>query len=175
MLNPKQNAFCLEYLADFNGAAAAARAGYSKKTANRIADENLSKPDIQAEIRRLIDERSARLEITADEVLKELWNLASSNIYPVLKAVQDGTENELSDDVKRTLKHVKVKRDKDGKLLEYHIALHDKIRPIEMVARHLGMFRDDAEAIATLTQYGTVTRTEKGFTFEYAEGQSATT
>ena len=49
----KMKMFCLEYMKDFNGAEAARRAGYSKKTARTVASENLTKPDIKAEIEKL--------------------------------------------------------------------------------------------------------------------------
>ena len=45
-LTDKQEMFCREYLIDLNATQAAIRAGYSEKTANRTASENLSKPDI---------------------------------------------------------------------------------------------------------------------------------
>ena len=68
-LTAKQEQFCKEYVIDLNGTQAAIRAGYSEKTANRIASENLSKPDITTRIQELMDERSKRVEITADYVL----------------------------------------------------------------------------------------------------------
>ena len=46
-LTDKQEMFCREYLIDLNATQAAIRAGYSAKTANRTASENLSKPDTQ--------------------------------------------------------------------------------------------------------------------------------
>lgn len=46
-LTAKQERFCREYIIDLNATRAAIRAGYSEKTANRIASENLSKLDIQ--------------------------------------------------------------------------------------------------------------------------------
>jgi phage terminase small subunit len=50
VLTPKQQRFVDEYLVDLNGSAAARRAGYSERTANRMASENLSKPDLAAAI-----------------------------------------------------------------------------------------------------------------------------
>lgn len=47
-LTSKQLRWVDEYLVDFNGAAAAVRAGFSAKTARSIACELLTKPDIQA-------------------------------------------------------------------------------------------------------------------------------
>lgn len=49
-LTTKQRMFVNEYLLDCNATQAAIRAGYSEKTANRIASENLSKPVIQLAI-----------------------------------------------------------------------------------------------------------------------------
>ena len=51
-LTNKQKAFVQEYLIDLNASAAARRAGYSVRTANRIASENLAKPHIQAAIQK---------------------------------------------------------------------------------------------------------------------------
>ncbi|WP_259343218.1 terminase small subunit [Bordetella avium] len=42
----KQRRFMEEYLVDLNATQAAIRAGYSKKTARQIGEENLSQPDI---------------------------------------------------------------------------------------------------------------------------------
>ena len=49
-LTTKERRFVEEYLIDFNGTAAAIRAGYSDRTAANIASENLRKLHIQAEI-----------------------------------------------------------------------------------------------------------------------------
>lgn len=52
-LTPKQQKFCEEYAASGNGTLAAIRAGYPERSARSIANENLTKPDIIAEIKRL--------------------------------------------------------------------------------------------------------------------------
>lgn len=49
-LTAKQSAFVNEYLVDKNATQAAIRAGYSKKTAGSIGDENLQKPEIRAAV-----------------------------------------------------------------------------------------------------------------------------
>lgn len=71
-LTAKQKMFCKEYLIDLNATQAAIRAGYSEKTAGVIGDENLKKPYISAEIQRLMNKRSDRLEISADSILKDI-------------------------------------------------------------------------------------------------------
>lgn len=57
-LTLKQKKFADEYIISGNATEAARKAGYSKKTANRIATENLSKPVIKS----YIDERLAQLQ-----------------------------------------------------------------------------------------------------------------
>ncbi len=64
-MNPKQRAFVEEYLKCWNATEAARRAGYSERTARSIGSENLTKPDIKAEIERRIAEKA----MTADEAL----------------------------------------------------------------------------------------------------------
>ena len=70
-LNPKQTLFCQEYLIDLNATQAAIRAGYSKKTAQRMGSENLSKPLIAEFIQQSMDIRSEKVEINAEWVLAQ--------------------------------------------------------------------------------------------------------
>lgn len=71
-LTDKQKMFCREYLVDLNATQAAIRANYSKKTAGSVGHENLTKPDIQAELKKLMDKRSAKVEVTAEYVLQTI-------------------------------------------------------------------------------------------------------
>jgi phage terminase small subunit len=70
-LTVKQELFCKEYIIDFNASRSALAAGYSKKTAPSMGAENLIKPQIQAELARLMSERNNTLKIDALWVLKE--------------------------------------------------------------------------------------------------------
>jgi phage terminase small subunit len=79
-LTAKQQLFCDEYLVDLNGTQAAIRAGYSAKTANRIANENLTKPDIQAYITERRKELQEKLQITQERVLAEYAKIGFSDI-----------------------------------------------------------------------------------------------
>lgn len=77
-MTPKQKLFCKEYLVDLNATQAAIRAGYSARTANRIAQENLTKPDISEAIQKAMAERSEKIGLTQvmviDGLLKEARN-----------------------------------------------------------------------------------------------------
>ena len=72
MLNEQQKQFCEEYIIDLNGTQAAIRAGYSEKTANRIASELLSKLDIQEYICELKNKRSERVKYSQDELMRDI-------------------------------------------------------------------------------------------------------
>lgn len=71
-LTDKQEMFCREYLIDLNATQAAIRAGYSVKTANRIAAQLLSKLDIQNRIAELKAQRNDLVGINAAYVLNRL-------------------------------------------------------------------------------------------------------
>ena len=71
-MTPKMKRFCDEYLIDLNATQAAIRAGYSKKTANRIGTENLSKPVIKAYIDERMKSKESKLIADQDEVLEYL-------------------------------------------------------------------------------------------------------
>ena len=74
-MTPKQKRFCDEYLIDLNATQAAIRAGYSKKTARKIGQENLTKPDIKAYIERRMAEKESELIADQDEVLRYLTSV----------------------------------------------------------------------------------------------------
>lgn len=71
-MTPKQKRFCDEYLIDLNATQAAMRAGYSKKTARKIGQENLTKPDIKKYIDERMAEKRDELIADQDEVLRYL-------------------------------------------------------------------------------------------------------
>ena len=71
-MTAKQRRFCDEYLIDLNATQAAIRAGYSKKTAYSIGDENLNKPEIKEFIAKRMAAKDAELIANQDEVLQYL-------------------------------------------------------------------------------------------------------
>lgn len=78
-LSAKQLRFVEEYLVDLNGAAAARRAGYSARRARQAASDLLDTPAVQERIVVLQAARSERTQITADDVLQELWAIATAD------------------------------------------------------------------------------------------------
>lgn len=146
-LSDKQKRFCEEYLIDLNATQAAIRSGYSKKTAQRIGSENLSKPLISERIAALQKKRSDRIEINADMVLEEIHKMAfvkESEFYH-----DDGSVkllSELTDDQKAALKSYTVKQIPigDGEYETIPVFMvHDKQKSLEMFMKHLGLYEKD--------------------------------
>lgn len=71
-LTPKQKAFCEFYIETGNQTEAAIKAGYSKKTARVIGQENLLKPAIKEYLEKRLAEIDAKRIANADEVLEYL-------------------------------------------------------------------------------------------------------
>ena len=69
-MTAKQRRFCDEYLIDLNATQAAIRAGYSPKTAQVIAAENMTKPAIKEFIAQRMAEKESKLIADQDEVLR---------------------------------------------------------------------------------------------------------
>lgn len=159
-LRDKQRRFVNEYLIDLNATQAAIRAKYSLKTAPFIGAENLKKPQIQAALQKAMADREKRTEITQDKVLKELALIGFADMADFIRIddsgmIQANPLDSLAEGKSRIIRKVKEKRiirtvpgtkDKpDGEqILEstYEFELHDKIKSLEMIGRHLRMFDD---------------------------------
>ena len=88
-LTAKRQAFVDEYLVDLNATQAAIRAGYSKKTAAQIGEQNLRKLEISSAIDSAKEARSERTQITSDMVVTELAKLAFTGILDYMKFDDD--------------------------------------------------------------------------------------
>ena len=155
-LTAKQKAFVQEYLIDLNATQAAIRAGYSTDTAKVIGSENLTKPDIQEAIQEAMAAREKRTEITQEMVLRELAKIAGVDIknylsYRTEKTVV-GTDEETGEPIVDYSHIVDLKDSEqvDGTLISeiqlqkgnLKFKLHDRVKALELLGKHLGMFVD---------------------------------
>lgn len=74
-MTAKQKRFCDEYLIDMNATQAAIRAGYSKKTAYAIGQENLKKPVVKEYIEERMNQKEKELIADQDEVMRYLTSV----------------------------------------------------------------------------------------------------
>lgn len=146
-LTNKQKRFIEEYLVDLNATQAAIRAGYSPETAKEIGCENLTKPNIKNEIDKAIAERSRRTGINQDRVLREIAKIAFVNPSDVINFNQATVKENASDDDLAVISGVKIKSipTDDGDIQEREVKLYDKLKALDMLGKHLGMFTDKIE------------------------------
>jgi phage terminase small subunit len=162
-LTPKQECFCQEYLIDLNATQAAIRAGYSAKTAGVIGYEYLKKPQIQKCIQSLRDKRAEKLEITADQVLREYAKLAFSTLGDFMRVQKDGTAyfdlSAMTPDQAAAIQEYSVDEYTEGKagakgngkgekgraVKRMRIKLADKKGALDSIGKHIGMFVDRHE------------------------------
>lgn len=143
-MTKKQKRFIEEYLIDLNATQAAVRAGYSSDTAYSIGQENLKKPEIKMRIDKAMAARSRRTGVNADRVIMELAKIAFVNasnvIDPKTATIKEGAAEEDT----AAIQSVKVKTfGEDG--LEREIKMADKLKALELLGKHLGMFKDKVE------------------------------
>lgn len=141
----KERIFCEEFLIDLNAYAAAVRAGYSdsyaRDAAKWIHPEHPEKPKLRAEIDRLMALRSRRVGIHADRVLVELGKLAFANFGNIVDRDTGGVFHDAAEDDLAAVAGIRVK---SGKFDEREVHLYDKLRALELIGRHLGMFDEKA-------------------------------
>ena len=123
-LTPKQEMFVKEYLVDLNATQAAIRAGYSKKTADRIGPELLGKTCVARAIEEANQKRAEKLELSAEWVLENLKNVAvrCQQAEPVM--VFDYRTKEMVE---------------TG---EYQFDSKGANRALELIGKHLGIFEN---------------------------------
>lgn len=158
-LTEKQARFVDEYLVDLDATKAAKRAGYSEKTAGAIGFENLKKPEIQDAIKFAMDARAKRTGITQDRVLLELARIAFANgtdfarivstPVPTTVVDEEGNIQQVIQPVQRVElvdtdrvdpeKRAAIAGIKEGKF-GIEVKSYDKIRALELLGQHLGMF-----------------------------------
>lgn len=151
LANAKHERFCQEYIIDLNGAKAAERAKFSKKTARSKASQLLTKINIQDRIAELMEERAKETKTTQEQVVEELKILAHSDFRDYGTIVKElgidrlklKTFDEIEGNATRAIQSITEKITKDGVQLTFK--LHGKTPAIELLARHLGMLIEHHE------------------------------
>ena len=151
-LTAKQQRFVEEYLVDLNATQAAIRAGYSTNTAGSIGDENLKKPEIKSAIDKALAERSKRTGINADRIIQELAKIAFLNPTDVINMDEATIRGDANREDTAAIASVKVKRipTEDGDITEREVKTYDKIKALELLGKHIGMFKDKVELSGAL-------------------------
>ena len=145
-MTEKQKIFADEYLIDLNATRAYRKAYPSVKkdeTAAAAAARMLRNVKVAEYIQERMQERQKRTEITQDRVLEELAAIAfgKATDYAAVKDGQVIVKNTEELDEQQIRAIAGIKEGKFG----IEVKLNDKLKAIELIGRHLGMFKDKLE------------------------------
>lgn len=161
-LGPKQNRFVAEYLKDLNATAAAIRAGYAETSAESQGSRLLRNAKVKKAVAEAMERRSERVEVKADDVLRELIRIFSVDIGKAYdKEGRLLPLHEMPEDIRRAIAGIETdelyagggeSRVEIGQTRK--VKFLDKTKAIELAMRHLGLFKDKVqlEAGPTLEQ-----------------------
>lgn len=148
-----QKRFCDEYLIDLN-ATRAYKVAYKSCKKDETANVNGSKLLRNTKVKEYIAQKQAeiqkRTEITQDKVLKELAKIAFGDIRKLY------TENgalrniiDLEDDIAGAISGVETYEEYEGRGEDREhvgdtkkVKMLDKTKALELIGKHLGMFKD---------------------------------
>lgn len=136
-LSGRQERFVAEYLRDARPKAAAVRAGYSEKSASRIAWRLLHDPLVAAHIRAAQRNRSERLRVTTDRIVLEHSRIALADIGRIVRLTRKGPKLRARDEVgpDESAAVREVIRRKGG----FHLKLYDKTKSLAVLTEMLGI------------------------------------
>ena len=141
-LNQRQEMFCREYIKDLNGTQAAIRAGYSPRTADRMAYELLKKPEIQAFVLQSKAERVEEVKIDANYVLKRLIEIDEMDVADILDDCGDFLPIRKWPKVWRTTLSgldIAIINSGDTEAIIKKIKWPDKVKNLELLGKHIGV------------------------------------
>lgn len=140
-LTSKQQRFIAEYLVDHNATQAAKRAGYSPKTAAIQGHKALRVPRIKQEIERREQLLLRRLDITAENALREVAKIAFSDIRDYVAWGPNGVvirdSQQLTQDQSPCV--AEVSETTNGSV---RFKLHDKTAALNLLVRCLKVIED---------------------------------
>lgn len=154
-LTPRQSRFVAEYLKDLSAKGAAIRAGYSEKSAEVAGSRLLSNVKVAAAISEALQRRAERVEVKADDILRELLRLALTDIG---KAYDVNGEllplHQMPEETRRAIAGIERSShtDQEGNTREtVKVKFWDKTRGLELLGKHLKLFTEKVEHSGTLT------------------------
>jgi len=143
-LTPRQRRFVDEYLKSPVSSQAAARAGYSQRTAEWIGPQLLKKPHVAAAIRSGQLVIAERAEIDAEEVVRQLARIAFSDV----RRLFDNHGNllpieQIDPATAMAIASYDVSIDPATGVRRARVRFWDKNSALEKLMKHLGLFERD--------------------------------
>ena len=132
-LNARQKAFCEYYVACSNATEAAIKAGYSKKTARVIGQENLTKPALKKYIDELMQKLESERIASAEEVLQNLTAMMRGEIQEEVVVVEGEGDGVSS-----------------ARIIKKQVSAKERIKAAELLGKRHALFTDKTKIEGTL-------------------------
>lgn len=142
-MTPKQAMFVREYLVDLNATQAAIRAGYALRTASSQGARLLNTPGVAEAVREALMARAERTQVTADRVVAELARVAFGDIRKLFEDGRPVPIDQLPPEVAAMVAGLDVVTRGGDTVAKLKRA--DKLRALELLGRHLGLFLEQNE------------------------------
>lgn len=146
-LTPRQERFCQEYAKSLHQTNAAIKAGYSKESASEQASRLVRNPQVIKRLNQIIGQRTRRYEVSAERILKELARVAYSDITNYVTFNESGVRIKESSDLSpaqaAAIQEVSEVINQNGGTTKFK--LHDKVKALELLGKHLKLFSDRVE------------------------------
>lgn len=148
-MTEKQKRFCDEYLTDLNATQAAVRAGYSKKTAYSIGEENLRKPEIKEYIEKRMAEKESQLIANQDEVMRYLTAVMRREKKDSVVVTLNSEKTSYVPDENGTMRKQTVKQE-IPRIIEIPAPLRDANKAAELLGKAYGIYTDRVDVDADM-------------------------
>lgn len=148
-MTEKQKRFCDEYLTDLNATQAAVRAGYSKKTAYSIGEENLRKPEIKGYIEKRMAEKESQLIANQDEVMRYLTAVMRREKMESVVVTLNTEKTSYVPDENGTMRKQTVKQE-IPQIIEIPAQLRDANKAAELLGKAYGIYTDKVDVDADM-------------------------
>lgn len=164
-LTEKQRVFAASYIGHMNSARACREAGYKDPAATGWALLNQERfAHVQAHIAEIKAEQFRRLQMDADEILANLANIARASLGQIIEVTGDGdpflnlaaaSPEFLSALASAEIEDFTDSRERDAagevvarQVRRVKVRTHDKVRALEVLAKHAGLLKDKVEVSA---------------------------
>jgi phage terminase small subunit len=142
MLSVRQSLFVEKYLVLRNAKQAALESGYSPRTATEQGHRLLKHPEVRKRIAAHQRKIKMKTEVTTERIVMELARIAFADLTDLISVEGDDLKiknlSEVDADLRAAVSEVSITSTRDGK--NRKIKLHDKIKALQLLGLHTGMF-----------------------------------
>lgn len=152
-LTDKQERFCQEYMIDLNATQAAIRAGYSKKTAGQIGEQNLKKLEIASKVKSMLEDMRKRSAKSADDIRERLEHIAFTDLTDIIEFNEHGV-TVLKDSKDMKPEHAaaldSVQFTQTDSAINFKIKKIDPVKALTLLGKEQGMFADKIDVTGSV-------------------------